>query len=273
MVCSNTLLLLPPNKQKYVSFFSSMSFPFTRVSCDRLPHLSVRPTTASILTLAQHWSWPSKARWSPPAPLSPWWAKVTSRTSAFASLRVLKHRGMTGSPKSEGIWSWMLVSSTKFRLFYKHVIRHDKTINSLPAFEGHSLNIKSRNICSQELLCFWKRVWIVNFSWSDWIIDWLPVRSVHRCCPRWYIWSMLKDYWAAIRRQVLLTSTHKLWLHSQQTTTVWQYFFYFTSIFIFPTPTWVIDENKHREQQCWYLDPECALENVWYRRPYGSQHR
>lgn len=95
--------------------------------------------------------------------------------------------------------------------------------------------MKSRSICSQEPRCSRKRIWIVNFSCRDWIIDWwLPVRSVYRCCPRWYIWSMLKDYWAAIRRQVLLTSPHKPWLHSQQTTAVWQYFFLFYFYFYFP---------------------------------------
>lgn len=63
----------------------------------------LRRTTPSTLTRVPLWSWPLRARWSPPAPPSPSWAKATSRTSASALPRALRRRGTTGSPRSEEI--------------------------------------------------------------------------------------------------------------------------------------------------------------------------
>lgn len=40
----------------------------------------------------------------------------------------------------------------------------------LPAFERHLFNRKYRKICNHELLCSWKRVWIMNFWCSDWLL-------------------------------------------------------------------------------------------------------
>lgn len=112
------LPLLTFHKHFGFRVLSSLSFTWTKLSSGWLlplllclrPLLILRPTTPSTLTRAPLWSWPLRARWSPPAPPSPSSAKATSRTSASASPRASRRRGTTGSPRSEEIWSWTPVS-------------------------------------------------------------------------------------------------------------------------------------------------------------------
>lgn len=239
MLCCNKLMLLLPNKQKCVVFFPCPSPSHTS-------HVTLFHTCLSGQPQHRFWRWLSTGpdHWKHADHRLLFWVLGKQR-----SLQELLHSLRWGFRNIVGwLEAWSPRGSSHECLWVAHTLdcfismlsSMIKVLNSLPAFERHLLNVKYRKICNHEHLCSWKRVWIVNFSCSDWIIDWLlPVRSVYRCCPWWYIWSMFKNYWATICRQVLLTIIHKL--TAQQTTTVWQYIFFFTSIFIFPSPPWVID--------------------------------
>lgn len=105
---------------------------------------------------------------------------------------------------------------------------------------------------------------------------------VCRCSPWRYIWSVFQDYRAALCRQVLLTVLWSIKYRSHPRAAQWYwdcvenfiiYCINFPNIIhCFPSHSW-LPFHQNRKQQRWYLDSQCALEDVWNRRSHGPQYR
>lgn len=150
-----------------VSFFS---FPFTRVSCNPITCLSGQ---------SQHrfWHWLSTGpdHWKHADHRLLLWVlgKQRSLQELLHSLR-RRFRDIVGwleawSPR-ESSHECLWVAHT-LDCFISMLSSMIKQLNSLLAFERHLLDIKYRNICNHEILCSWKRIWIVNLPWLNyWLV-------------------------------------------------------------------------------------------------------